>query len=181
MKISLFSRLTSLASILVAVSAIGSPTNSYSATASNPNLPNFASVDPGIYRGAAPKPAGLTQLKAMGVTTVIDLRISPKRVAEERSEVQKLGMTFINLPMGSDPPTHKEEVALLAAFSTAATKPVYVHCEYGADRTGTMIGMYRRKHDHWSYAQTYKEMRHFGFKPWLTKMAAYVQNASPGN
>jgi tyrosine-protein phosphatase SIW14 len=155
------------------------PINAAASSSNSKDLPNFGTVDPGIYRGAAPTPAGLLKLKSMGVQTVIDLRISPKHVAKERAEVTQLGMTFINLPMGADPPTAKEESVLLAALSTAKQHPVYVHCEYGADRTGTMIGLYRRIDEHWTYPQTYKEMRHYGFKPYLLKDAACVKNAAP--
>ena len=48
--------------------------------AAAPDLPNFHPVGPGIWRGAAPTEAGLRHLKAMGIKTVIDLRIAPKTV-----------------------------------------------------------------------------------------------------
>src|SRR3954469_1913100 len=72
------------------------------------DLPNFHPVSPGIYRGAAPTPAGLRRLKAMGVRTVIDLRIAPKTVKKEKAEAEALGMKWINLPMGEDPPTQAQ-------------------------------------------------------------------------
>src|SRR5947207_1256836 len=70
------------------------------ARADTADLPNFHPVSPGIYRGAAPSPAGLQQLRKMGVRTVIDLRIAPKTVKREKAEVERLGMKWINLPMG---------------------------------------------------------------------------------
>lgn len=143
-------------------------------------VPNFAQVAPGLYRGAAPTPAGLKEVKGLGVTTVIDLRIAPKTVAKEKALVQGLGMTFVNLPMGSDPPTPKQVDVFLAAAKNAAAYPVFVHCQHGADRTGCMVGIYRVTHDHWAYARAYKEMRHYGFKPWLTKMAHSVEERSKG-
>jgi tyrosine-protein phosphatase SIW14 len=143
-------------------------------------LPNFGAVDPGIYRGAAPTDAGLQTLKKMGVQTVIDLRISPKLVKKESAEVKQLGMTFVNLPMGADPPTAKETQTFLALAGQAGLHPIYVHCQYGADRTGVMVGLYRRTNDHWSYDRTYAEMRHYGFKPWYTKLAALVKDAGMG-
>jgi hypothetical protein len=48
-----------------------------------PDLPNLHPVAPGIWRGAAPTEAGLRHLKAMGIKTVIDLRIAPKTVKRE--------------------------------------------------------------------------------------------------
>ncbi len=142
-------------------------------------LPNFGTVDPGIYRGAAPTAAGFTKLKSMGVQTVIDLRISPKQVKAESRRVTSLGMRFVNLPMGKEPPTPFEEKTFLAIVSAAKDHPVYVHCQFGADRTGTMIGLYRRIDDGWTYEKTYAEMRRYGFKPWLTQLSQFVKNAAP--
>ena len=150
------------------------------ANAAPSGLPNFGTVDPGLYRGAAPTGPGLSTLKQLGVETVIDLRIAPKEVKAESVEVRQLGMRFVNLPMGSDPPTAREKSTFLAIVGQAKQHPVYVHCEYGADRTGVMVGLYRRIDDHWTYAQAYAEMRHYGFKPWYTKLAAVVKNPRAG-
>ena len=110
---------------------------------STPDLPNFHQTAPGIWRGAAPTEAGLRRLKAMGVKTVIDLRIAPKTVKKEGIYARSLGLNWINLPMGSDPPTPKEVSTLLATLKQAPSSPVFVHCQHGADRTGCMIGIYR--------------------------------------
>ena len=56
-----------------------------------PDLPNFHAVAPGIWRGAAPSEVGLRRLKAMGVKTVIDLRIAPKTVRREGVYARSLG------------------------------------------------------------------------------------------
>jgi tyrosine-protein phosphatase SIW14 len=114
----------------------------------------------------------------MGIQTVIDLRISPHKVAKEGAFVRSEGLTFVNIPMGSDPPTPRQEQKFLQIVSQARTHPVFVHCEHGADRTGTMIGIYRRIDDHWSYARTYAEMRHYGFKPYYTQLSAVVKSAA---
>ena len=162
--------LLALSSFPVAASVKTAPPN---------GLPNFGTVDPGIYRGAAPTGKGLANLKRMGVQTVIDLRISPRQVKAESKQVSSLGMQFVNLPMGKEPPTPKEEKTFLQIVSTAKDHPVYVHCQYGADRTGTMIGLYRRVDDGWPFDRTYAEMRHYGFKPWLTHLSSFVKNAAP--
>ena len=142
---------------------------------SSSDLPNFGTVAPGFYRGAAPTEEGLKKLKALGVKTIIDLRIAPHLVKAEGQEVKRLGLTFVNLPMGADPPTKKEVATFLAISGQAASSPVYVHCQHGADRTGTMVGIYREVHDHWDFAKTYAEMRHYGFNPHWAKLREAVQ------
>jgi protein tyrosine/serine phosphatase len=139
------------------------------------DLPNFHQVGPGIYRGAAPTEAGLQKLKAMGVHTIIDLRIAPKTVKKEKIAAQALGFHWINLPMGGDPPTQKEVDTLLATLKKAPGEPVYVHCQHGADRTGCMIGIYRVTQQHWTWQPTFAEMRKYGFNPHWTKLSGVVQ------
>ena len=69
-----------------------------------PALPNFHLVAAGIYRGGAPTTQGLSTLKTMGIHTIIDLRISPHLVKQEKQRAQKLGFSWMNLPMGSEAP-----------------------------------------------------------------------------
>ncbi len=38
-----------------------------------------------------------------------------------------------------------------------------------------MIGIWRVTQQDWSYPETYKEMRHYGFKPFLKAMAKSVE------
>ena len=135
--------------------------------AESQDLPNFHVVAPGIWRGAAPTQAGIRELKAMGVDTIVDLRIAPKTVAKEHTYVSSLGMNWVNLPMSADPPTKKEVATMMAILQSAPQHKIYVHCQHGADRTGCMIGIYRVTQDGWSFSKAYTEMRKYGFKSFL--------------
>lgn len=167
--------LTLLSILLLLSPAFAQKIKPAAATAKVVDLPNFAAVAPNIYRGAAPTEGGLRQLQARGIHTVIDLRISPKQVAKEKAFAESLGLTWLNIPMGSDPPTSRQVATFLSTLKRAPTEPVFVHCQHGADRTGCMIGIWRVTQQGWSYPQTYKEMRHYGFKPFLKKMAKSVE------
>lgn len=147
----------------------------FSLSARAQDLPNFHTVAPGIYRGAAPTIAGLRRLRALGVKNVIDLRISPRLVRQEKREAQRLGFHWINLPMGSDPPTARQVVTLIATLKRAPQEPVFVHCQHGADRTGCMIGIWRVTQQGWTFPQTWAEMRRYGFNPHWHQLTAAVQ------
>jgi protein tyrosine/serine phosphatase len=142
------------------------------------DLPNFDTVGPGIYRGAAPTVAGLQKLKAQGIHTIIDLRIAPKTVAKEKAIAQQLGFQWINLPMGSDAPTKKEVATLIATLKLAPIQPVFVHCQHGADRTGCMIGIWRVTQQGWTYQQALTEMRKYGFNPRWHNLSHAVEERS---
>jgi len=138
-------------------------------------VPNFAKVEDGIYRGAAPTLQGLKSLQAMGIHTIIDLRISPKLVKQEKARALAMGFTWINLPMGAEPPTKKQVETLLTTLAKAPEEPVFVHCQHGADRAGCMIGIYRVAVLGWTFDQAWKEMRKYGFDPRWTKLTAAVK------
>lgn len=138
-------------------------------------LPNFHPVAPGIWRGAAPTDAGLKQLRAMGVKTIIDLRISPKLVKKEGIEARALGFHWINLPMGAEPPTAAQVQTFLATLDLAPDEPVFVHCQHGADRTGCMVGIYREVKQGWEFPRVWAEMRQDGFDPRWHKLTAAVR------
>jgi len=143
--------------------------------AAAPDLPNFHAVAPGIWRGAAPTEAGLKRLKGMGVKTVIDLRIAPKTVRREGVYARSLGFHWINLPMGSDPPTPGQVSTFLSTLGRALGEPVFVHCQHGADRTGCMVGIYRVARQGWTFPRAYAEMRQDGFDPRWGRLREAVQ------
>ena len=139
------------------------------------NLPNFATVAPGIYRGAAPTPAGLKRLKEKGVRTVIDLRIEKKGQTEEAATAKSLGLRRVRIPMGREAPTEKQVRQFLTELKAAGSAPVFVHCQHGADRTGAMVGLWRVTQQAWTFDRAYKEMRKYGFKPFLKELKGSVE------
>jgi protein tyrosine/serine phosphatase len=139
------------------------------------DLPNFALVAPGIYRGAAPTTKGLEELKKLGVVHVIDLRIERKGQDDEATTAKRLGFQRTRIRMGREAPTEKQVKTFIDIIRQARTKPVFVHCQHGADRTGAMIGIYRAVDCGWKFDDIWKEMRHYGFKTYLDDLKDSVR------
>lgn len=155
----------------------GAPPKKFASPKTPPqDLGNFAQVNSGLYRGAAPTETGMAKLKAMGVRTIIDLRIERKGQAEEAKAAQSLGMTRVRIPLGREAPTPKQVKLFLDTVNDPQKQPVYVHCQHGADRTGAMIGIWRETHDGWGFQKTWQEMRHYGFKSYLTELKDAVES-----
>jgi len=170
-----FSRLRLTCAAACALTYLSNAPSTFASPASQA-LPNFHTVAPGIYRGAAPTVDGLRKLKAMGVGTIIDLRIAPKTVKKEGQTARAMGFHWINLPMGAEAPTKKEVDTLLATLNAATPQsPVFVHCQHGADRTGCMLGVYRVTHDHWTYDQAMTEAHKYGFNRRWTNLSNTVR------
>jgi len=141
-----------------------------------PGLPNFSEVAPGIYRGAAPTAEGFKTLESLKVKTIIDLRIERKPAQQEKVTSEAKGFSWINLRMGREAPTKEQVDTLLETLAKAPKEPVYVHCQHGADRTGCMIGIYRVQVQGWTFDETWKEMRKFGFKTYLDELKEAVRS-----
>lgn len=143
-------------------------------------VPNFEKVSNGIWRGSAPSESALATLAQGGVKTVIDLRLDGPGARKESDDVKHLGLKYYHFPLGFNKPESTELRDILAVATNPVNQPVYIHCRQGADRTGTIVGLYRRLWLGWSFKQTYNEMRLHHFKPWLFTLKRTVENPDRG-
>lgn len=125
-------------------------------------IKNFGQMDERFYRGAQPKEKDYKDLAALGIKTVIDLTDDPKPY--EKSVVESLGMTYVNIPMIERKyPTEEATRMFLKVASDPATGKFYLHCAGGRHRTGAMGAVYRYQFYDWNYDQVYAEMKKFDF------------------
>jgi|GEM_PF-679298 Protein tyrosine/serine phosphatase len=130
------------------------------------DLPNFFMVNRGLLRGGQPTAQGVRLLKAAGVRSVINLRTEDVLIQREKEIVEGSGIKFISMPTYLvEEPTPEQFKQFLAAVQNPANQPVYVHCQQGRDRTGTMIGAYRVACNGWKADAAFTEMYDKGFRP----------------
>ena len=138
-------------------------------------VPNFHQVNDHIYRGAQPSNPGFAELARLGVKTIIDLRESGDRSVAEKKTVEAAGMRYLSFPLdGFGAPPADVVTKLLALFEDAKAGPVFVHCRRGADRTGTVVAVYRMVHDHWENAKALAEAKAFGMSWTERAMQNYI-------
>ena len=94
-----------------------------------------------VYVAGAPTEAGLREMKARGVTTVIDLRGADEGVAQERAQAVALGLNYIHIPMQSDQMTSDQARAVVDGFETHKGEKILLHCA-GGNRAGAAYGVY---------------------------------------
>lgn len=109
--------------------------------------PNLHEVVPGdYYRSAQLSPDELTRvIRAEGIRTVVNLRGSQDKAswyAAEARAAQAAGATLQDFRMSSRQSLSEADADRLVALLRAAPKPVLVHCEGGADRTGLASALY---------------------------------------
>lgn len=142
-------------------------------------IPNAGKITDALYRGAQPKEVGLSELKLLGITTIVDLRGEDRdKIAWERKHAESLGMRFIHIPVsGWSPPSDEQIVQFLSLFRGQPGQRVFVHCRFGDDRTGIFTAAYRIAIEKWSPEQAMQEMYFFGFNGfWHPSMKSYIRN-----
>jgi tyrosine-protein phosphatase SIW14 len=153
--------------------------SAYAEKISIPGINHAGRINDNLYRGAQPKNQGFSELKKLGITTVIDLRGEDRQAVDwERQQVESLGMRFVTIPVGGmSAPTDQQVVQFLSLLRDQPHHKVFVHCYYGEDRTGVFVASYRMALEKWPAAQALKEMYLFGFHGfWQRSMKAFVRD-----
>ena len=142
-------------------------------------IPKAGKITDVLYRGAQPNEVGLSELKMLGITTIIDLRAEDRdKVEWERKHAESMGMRFVHIPVNAwSPPTDEQVVQFLSLLHDNPGQKIFVHCRFGVDRTGVFIAAYRIASEKWPAGEAIKEMYFFGFNGlWHPSMRTFVQD-----
>lgn len=121
-------------------------------------LPNLHRVTAHLYRSAQPTAEGLRNAADMGLRTVLNLRAfhSDDELAEGA------GLTLMRLEINTWA-MDEEEILTGLRIISRAEPPVLVHCQHGADRTGTLLAAYRMVIQGWPREEAIAEMLDGGY------------------
>ena len=100
---------------------------------------NFGKVNDSLYRGAQPDAAGIKNLAQLGIKTIINLCMTNELWKAEASEASAIGITYTNVPLKGLGRPSDAQVAKLLTLIEALPGPVFIHCQHGCDRTGTIV------------------------------------------
>lgn len=139
-------------------------------------IANFDEVNRHLYRGAQPNRQGLQHLHKLGVKTIVNLRAANDTWTSEREEASAFGMAYVNIPMSGLRRPSRATVSAVLAIIEKSPSPVFVHCQYGCDRTGTIIACYRIKQEGWKSNQALNEARSHGMSWWEFGMKNFIKD-----
>jgi uncharacterized protein (TIGR01244 family) len=104
-----------------------------------PAINNFLRINTEICTGGQPTLAQLAELKAQGVTTIINLRAAGEAgfdAAAEEAETKKLGLKYFHIPVSNQAgPKDEQATEFLKITDDPKNRPAFIHCG-SANRVG---------------------------------------------
>jgi hypothetical protein len=124
-------------------------------------MKNFKHVIDGLYRGSAPTEEDVIKLNNRGITRIVSL---DKKAGERISEIcKKVGIEQILLPIYIFDRRSLLKLVRLNLKRLLLSKPTFVHCIHGKDRTGFIIALLKVKYLGESCDDVIKDAESFGF------------------
>jgi len=137
---------------------------------------NYGKISDRLYRGAQPDSEGIKSLKKLGVKMIVNLRMPGEAWKDEATEARASGILYTNFPMGGFARPSEAQVRQILSLFESFPDPVFVHCQHGCDRTGTIVACYRIFHDHWSSDKALVEAKKYGISGFEFRMKRFVVN-----
>lgn len=154
-------------------------------TALSASIANSCVVTQGVlWRGSKPDEAGTAALIKLGVKTVVNLEllhddVSTFQAADNLTAAPDNVIQYFRIREWEPnvyvaPSVLDEHVAEFLAIMRTQTKPVYVHCRSGQNRTGVMVAAYRIFEKGVPVEDAIEEMRKFR-GVWFAQDAVYLR------
>ena len=139
------------------------------------HVENLFRVEPELLRSAQPSAAGFRELEALGVKSVLDVAGGDGDDGSSRGTKLKL----FHVPMSAFSLRDDRVLEALRILADPANRPLVIHCQHGADRTGALIALYRVVVQGWSKEEAVREMNEGGFhhSSLFRNLDRYVLNA----
>jgi protein tyrosine phosphatase (PTP) superfamily phosphohydrolase (DUF442 family) len=123
------------------------------------SVSNLYRVEDGLFRAAQPTAKGFQELAALGVRCVLSLAGGPG----DDAYVEKGSLKLFHVPMSAFGLRDDRVLEALKIMADPQNRPLLIHCQHGADRTGAMVALYRVVVQGWTAEKAVEEMTKGGY------------------
>lgn len=136
-------------------------------------VPNLHKVTDTLYRSAQPTAEGMQNLQKLGIKTVVSLRA----FHSDEDELEDTALQQERIYVKTWHIESEDAIKVLRIVTDPAKQPVLIHCQHGADRTGTMCALYRIAVQGWTKDQAIAEMVDggYGYHPVWTNLKPWIE------
>lgn len=125
-------------------------------------LPNYGNVSTGLSRSGQPNELGFDHLNKIGIDILIKLDRDSEYSLKKEKELFK--GTVVYKPLTATTMTKEGgfKIATIIDGYLNSGKRVHVHCKYGKDRTGLVIGLYKIKYKKATLSTLQRDWKKYG-------------------
>jgi len=120
---------------------------------------NLYRIEDGLYRAAQPTAKGFQELSALGVRCVLNVAGGPG----DDAFIEKGSLRLFHVPMSAFGLHDDRVLEALKIMADPQNRPLLIHCQQGADRTGAMVALYRVVVQGWTAEKAVEEMTRGGY------------------
>lgn len=152
--------------------SVAAPADQFEHRPSHRTTYGFYRVADRLFVGKRPDEQRLRELQALGVRHIVNLEdglsLSRPLRRHEHESAARHGMDVMDRPMSPLLPLRFKNVAEVIRFMTNRdNQPLYVHCLFGQERALFLAALIRVYYDGWTPERAYREMRDYGYRPYL--------------
>lgn len=124
-------------------------------------MATFKQINEQIFLGPQPAQRDLKEAKALGIRTVIDLRMPAESHTSNEEMASNNDLGYVNIPVNKSALAARQIDELERALASTPG-PHLVHCATGA-RAALLIKLSQARLERWTAEQTFEEARRIGF------------------
>jgi uncharacterized protein (TIGR01244 family) len=110
-------------------------------------IPAYKRIDPDLVTAGQPTPEAITQLKALGFHTVVNLRTDAEGAREEKTAVEALGLRYVHVPVTPESFSAADVEAVEKVLADPTAGPVLLHC-HSSNRVGAVWAAIQARRGH---------------------------------